>query len=480
MNNGKYIRRLSKDAYQRYYKRFETLLTEKRNKKTISSALKLLDAIETPKDVLDPPMRRLTDQIFMEDKSGIFREMYKSYLKSNGLNWTKFEVKRLISDDQYELALMTALDGFTKDSEESTDSQLLLRQYHLIKLVQMASERGDTIMLDQLITILQSHKVLSDVNYSNLLCNAISKGDFNTVDLVLKEFNVSNFSDTSLYEIGLMYIANDNMEKAHELMMIMKDTELKFKLSLQLIESMGLYDGFKLLDYMAKNSPIYEQLHFNDVPTDFYQIKETNDFESLTEFIALYNELESERIKLLLLECIFTSLGNLYSGFNSEVFMINFLLKNKIPIDDRLRDIICHNISHINLKLTTFSVIEVFELDKLTDQNLVHLLTPLFNGTEPDLIYVFLIKLIEAKGDIPNLVKIKLNEFIVHTNDRNITYLLEKDSSLNKFKEMINLNFVMRNIENESERTRLQYSVIPGYHVYNFEIDMRVRSKLQI
>lgn len=484
MNKVKYTRELSKDIYKRYYNRFESLLEKKGDQKSISTAFKLLEAIEYPKLILDAPMRRLTDQIFTEDKYGIYRENYKLYLQTNKLNWTKFEVKRLISDDQYELALMLALDGFSKDCDNGCSSenvQLLLRQYHLIHLVQMASERGDSIMLDQLINILQKHNVLSHSNYVNLLSNAIIRGDFNTVELILNDFKLLNFSDNSLYQIGLMYIANEKSDKVFELMMIMKDSEWKFKLSLDLIGSLEIHDGFKLLDHMVNSSPMYGDLKFNDLPIQFHQIKETNEFENLDDLLSMYNELKSEKVKDMLLQCLFVSIGNFYTGFNSDVFMINFLLKNKIPINGRLQDILCHNISHVNLKLTTISMLDnIFKLDQLTEKNWVHLLAPLFNGNEPDLIYVFLIKLIETKGDIIQSVRDKLYGFVKMTNDRNIKYLMDEGSNLDKFKEMINLNFIMRNMENEGERMRHQYELIPGYHPYNYEIDIRVKSKLQV
>lgn len=478
MEKARVVTPLTRKLYERYYRRFEDLLVKKNGAKTMVQALKLLQGIEDPKLILGVPLRHITDQIFMGDKHGVNREAYKEYLREKGLNWAKFDVRRLISEHQYELALVRAMEWFAKDSDKGGNVQNLLKEYQFPHLLEQASKRGDTIMLEQLLDILEKNTALGDSNRANVLIGAVCQGDFGTTDKILETLKLDMLTDNALFQVGMLYLENQDMEKVHELLTVMRDGQYKFRLVMEMIGTFEVNEAFKLLDHMVKSSPAFDNLDFRHLPMVFHQIKETNDFEFLDSSLKLYGELENPKVKTLLLESLLVSIGNLYTGFNSDVFVINYMLANKIPISGRLRDIVCHNVSHINLRLTTLNVLDVLDARSLTEENWCHMFKPLLHGTEPDPIYLYMIRHVEARGEICKGVQDRLEWFVDHTNDRNIRLFLQ-DSSLEAFKERINVHFIERNLENEAERMRNQYPLLPGFHPYNYEIDMRVRGKLQ-
>lgn len=466
-------RRVSSTVAKDLFKRIHDLASVSNSTETAVKTLSILAQLD--KSSIDKDVTVITNPVFLSNTIGVdLVDQYRSFLRDNGLDMEKFEIKRLINDNQYELAVMKSIACFEKEVNQTSNKESLARDCYLFKLLKMATDRVDSTILNHLLTLLESHQLINHTIYQRILISSINNEDFETVDLILDKCDLTVLTENMVYQIGQLYVLNEKKDQIFELLRYITDPKLKMKLVMDYIGKLPIEEGFPIIDELTELSPdIFSQICFNDLPMEYQTLKGLKHFNLIEEKLMIYDQLKNPQLKQVLIECILESIGKTISTFNPNIFILKFIFKNDIAISESLSDIICHNVSKTNLKLTSWYLQDYLNLPQLKDSNWLHLFKPLMNGQEPDLIYLFLIKIHQVKGQIPSFLRPLLNKFIKHTKDKNILYILSPKASIEKFKSMINEEYISSRLEDQQERERSQYDIIPGFGKYVYKVDSK-------
>lgn len=450
----------------------------RRNEKS-NEALNILNEIEDP-EVINFAITTIANQIFLKDKSQINKELYKDYLKKIKLDWSYFEIPRLLNNDQYEQAVLLAIEEFDKLSKfEYLDKDRTASNLNFFKILKEASERNDTIIVNQILDRVDP-ETINDSNYSHLLAFALTKQNENILVRIYDNIVENNIelTDNTWECYSRVFIKLKDTKKILQIISIVNSIDIKTKICLHWISTFEFKECMLLLNTLIEEK-ILEKVNFKTLPTPLISIPDLDVYTNITEKIDIIDELSIDFNKQILIYCLLSSIDNLNVHLGSTIFLINGLKQHLGLLNEFHKDIVFHQISKYSHKLTSLKFLKLFKSLNLSIsiKNYLNLVKCHCNGEEIDTLYYVLIEIIKDFDEIPT----EIVEFLVginnKINDNRLNFFINNKvsmSSLEDIKEKINFDYIENNLESEQQRNKKEIEIIHGFIPYNYENDIKL------
>lgn len=460
--------------------RLLVLLNRKSNRNEKSNdALKILNEIEDPQ-VVNFAITTIASQIFLRDKDPINNELYKDLLKKLKLNPSYFEIPRLLDNDQYEQAVLLAIEEFDKLSNfEFLDKDRTASNLNFFKILKEASKRNDTIIINQILDRLDP-KSMNDSNYSHLLAYALIKQNENILLRIYENIIENNIelTDNTWESYSRVFIKNKDTKKILEIISIVNSIDVKNKICLNWISTFEFRECMLLLNTLIEDNTL-KKMDFKTLPTPLISIPDLDVYTNITEKIDIIDELSMDYNKQILIYSLLSSIDNLNIHLGSTIFLINGLKRYLNLINEFHKDIIFHQISKYSYKLTSLKFLKLFKKLNLSIsiENYLSLIKCHCNGEEIDTLFYLLIEIIKDYNEIPSEIVDFLIRIDEKINDYRLKFFINDKisiSSLEDIKDKINFDFIENNLESEQQRNKKDNEIIHGFIPYNYENDIKL------
>lgn len=455
--------------------KLKKLLRNPNVKEKGAKAIELLQSYKNKRNVTFD-LTSVANLVFLAENNTLYTEQYKDFLKEHNLCVSYFEIPRLLQNEQYEQAVLLAIEEFDRLSQ----NEYLLRDklalsLRLYNILEEASSRNDTPIVLTLMETLNKVGLLHTKNTSGIFATAMNKQN-DEVLLSLFDFVLENEFTDSLYEkYILMLVKHNEVGKATQLLGKLESDELKNRVCLEILSSLEFDECIKSIILLLESGKL-SMIDYHNLPTSFLSLPNLIDFESIREKLETLKKCDSDEMKQLIIYSLLSSIDNTNVHLTNTIFLLNGLQLHRYLLNEPHKDIIFHQISKYPMKLTSIKLYKYFRfLDlNITKQNYVHILRTQCHGVEYDTFYYFLIEMLLEYGELTPQVKEYIYMLQEHTKDQRLKLFLEDNLDITKIKESINYEFISKNLEYQRERTKVAYPIINGFTKYDYEKDIKL------
>lgn len=435
-------------------------------------ALKELEKINDRAEV-DMGLTTLANNIFIRSQNDISSEKYKDILKRLDLDSCYYEVNRYLHNDQYEQAVILAINKFEALSKQTyIDNEKLAVQLKLHNLLVLASERNDTHIVIDLMNKLGDLNLITHQNRAFLLSLALQFKNEEIICRLLEFVQAGTFQDFTLFQICDCLIEKEKFEEALTTIPRIQSSQLRTLVCLKYIASFPTLEMFHVMNNLYNDGCLV--IECDDLPAEYLSISGLRDFELLSELCSNLLPTMAIEMKQLFLFSIFSSINNKDVPIDSSIFVLNCCKNHKEGLTEKHKDIIFQQLSKYPLKITSIKLYQHFQSNgfEITVSNFHQLIASHMSGTEIDTALYLLVEYLDIHKKFSDSFLLYLKNLSEFVPDPRLDAFFS-NKSLHELKDIINYDYIAAHIENERDRSRIDFKLPKGFKQYSYQEDNR-------